>query len=30
MKLFADKVLPKLRREFPEGAPVHRPSAKVA
>ena len=30
MKLFADKVLPKLRKEFPEGAPVYRPSAKVA
>ena len=30
MKLFAEQVLPRLRAEFPEGAPVFRPSAKVA
>jgi alkanesulfonate monooxygenase SsuD/methylene tetrahydromethanopterin reductase-like flavin-dependent oxidoreductase (luciferase family) len=30
MQLFASEVLPRLRREFPEGQPVYRPSAKVA
>jgi alkanesulfonate monooxygenase SsuD/methylene tetrahydromethanopterin reductase-like flavin-dependent oxidoreductase (luciferase family) len=30
MQLFSEKVMPRLRAEFPEGAPVHRPSAKVA
>ena len=30
MRLFAEKVLPRLRTEFPEGAPVYRPSTKVA
>jgi len=26
MKLFSEKVLPRLRAEFPEGAPVYRPA----
>jgi alkanesulfonate monooxygenase SsuD/methylene tetrahydromethanopterin reductase-like flavin-dependent oxidoreductase (luciferase family) len=30
MRLFAEQVLPRLRKEFPEGEPVYRPSAKVA
>jgi alkanesulfonate monooxygenase SsuD/methylene tetrahydromethanopterin reductase-like flavin-dependent oxidoreductase (luciferase family) len=30
MQLFAEQVLPRLRKEFPEGEPVYRPSAKVA
>ncbi len=30
MQLFADKVLPRLRAEFPEGGPVFRPPAMVA
>lgn len=30
MQLFASEVMPVLRREFPEGAPVYRPAARVA
>jgi len=30
MALFAEQVMPKLRAEFPEGKPVHRPQAAVA
>ena len=28
LALFAEQVMPRLRAEFPEGAPVHRPDAK--
>jgi alkanesulfonate monooxygenase SsuD/methylene tetrahydromethanopterin reductase-like flavin-dependent oxidoreductase (luciferase family) len=30
MRLFSEKVMPKLRAEFPEGAPVFKPQAQVA
>jgi alkanesulfonate monooxygenase SsuD/methylene tetrahydromethanopterin reductase-like flavin-dependent oxidoreductase (luciferase family) len=30
MRLFSEKVMPKLRAQFPEGAPVYKPRAQVA